>query len=134
MSVDEKNIQVLVVDDDIDFLESHKILLERGGYQVVTAQSRKEAEEYINENRPDFALIDLMMEEVDGGFVLAHHIKKRYPDVPVIMVSSVTSETGLEFDEDRKDGQWVKVDSFLSKPIRIEQITSLIESFSNKER
>ena len=129
-----KNLTVLVVDDDLDFLESHKILLERGGYNVISAQSRKEAEEIIADTRPDFALIDLMMEEVDGGFVLAHHIKKKYEDVPVIMVSSVTSETGMEFEEDRKDGKWVKADAFLAKPIRFEQITSLLESLSLEER
>ena len=131
---DAKNLTVLVVDDDLDFLESHKILLERGGYNVVTAQSRKEAEDILNEKRPDFAMIDLMMEEVDGGFILAHHLKRKYPDVPVVMVSSVTSETGMEFEEDRKDGKWVKADAFLAKPIRFEQISSLFKSFSLEER
>ena len=39
-----------------------------------------------------------MMEQHDDGFVLSHHLKRRFPGLPVILVTAVTSETGLVFD------------------------------------
>jgi two-component system, OmpR family, response regulator len=68
------------------------------------------------------------MEHTDSGFTLCHHIKKRYPDVPVIIITAVTSETGLEFDSyTAEERSWVKADSMLSKPIRVEQLLREIE-------
>lgn len=126
---------VLIVDDDIDFLDSHKILLEQSGFTTITAESRKEAEELLEKTRPNVAIIDLMMEEPDGGFVLAHHLKRKYPDVPVIIASSVTSETGLEFDEGTGEGNsWVKADAILSKPLRFEEIQAVLKRFHEKSK
>lgn len=113
---------VLIVDDDVDFLEQHRIFLESENFEVATAQSRGEAEELLMTLKPDLAILDLMMEETDDGFVLAYNIKKQYTDVPVILVTAVTSETSLEFDNVGKDGSWIKADAMLPKPIRFEQL------------
>ena len=123
MNVDKKNITVLLVDDDIDFLTQIKIRLEAEGYGVRSAESQKEAEELLKEFRPDIALLDLMMEKMDGGFALAYHIKKRDPKIPVIIASGVSSETGIEFDATTdEEKSWIKADAFLTKPIRFEQL------------
>ncbi|MBN2717953.1 MAG: response regulator [Deltaproteobacteria bacterium] len=113
---------VLLVDDDVDFLEQHRLFLETENYHVVSAQSRAEAEELLKTMTPDLAILDLMMDETDDGFVLAYNIKKINPDVPVILVTAVTSETGLEFDSVGKPGSWIKADAILPKPIRFEQL------------
>jgi len=124
------NGTVLIVDDDLDFLDSHKIMLEKSGFTAVTAESRAEAEKLIQDFEPNVAILDLMMEEMDGGFVLAHHIKKRYPDTVVIIVSGVTSETGMEFDDGTGEGNsWVKADAILSKPLRFEELTAVLDRF-----
>jgi len=70
---------VLIVDDDNDFLIQMRIQLQNAGYEVLTAEGQKEAEELLADTHPDIAVIDLMMEYQDGGFVLCHHIKKKYP-------------------------------------------------------
>lgn len=113
---------VLIVDDDVDFLEQHRIFLESEGFDVVEAESRLQAEKLLIDVKPDLAILDLMMEETDDGFVLAYSIKKQYPDVPVILVTAVTSETSLEFDNIGKEGSWIKADAMLPKPIRFEQL------------
>lgn len=114
---------VLIVDDDEDFLLQQKTYLTNAGFKVITASGRKEAELQVQKDTIDCAVIDLMMEEVDGGFVLAHHLKTAKPDLPVIMVTAVTSETGLSFDtKGEGEKKWVKADVVLAKPIRFEQL------------
>lgn len=114
---------VLIVDDDEDFLLQQQVYLEKAGYQVLTAPGRKEAQLLVEKEKIDCAVIDLMMEEVDGGFVLAHHLKAANPALPVIMVTAVTSETGLNFGTmGEGEKKWVKADVVLAKPIRYEQL------------
>lgn len=123
MSENTKNITVMLVDDDIDFLTQTKIRLETAGYTVRSAESQKEGEELLKEFTPDIALLDLMMENMDGGFALAYHIKKKDPKIPVIIASGVSSETGIEFDaKTDEEKSWIKADVFLAKPIRFEQL------------
>ena len=98
-----QNKTVLVVDDDVDFLTQHRLYLESAGFNVVTAESQKQAEEILKTLRPDLAMVDLMMEHVDGGFALCYRIKKLDPAIPVILVTAVTSETGLAFDAATKE-------------------------------
>ncbi|HQH28687.1 MAG TPA: response regulator [Oligoflexia bacterium] len=118
-----ENITVLIVDDDLDALEYEQIILEQAGYKVARAESRAEAEEWIAGGKPDIALVDLMMETPDAGFVLCHHIKKKYPATPIIMLTCVESETGIEFDAaTREERSWVKADALLKKPVRQEQL------------
>ncbi|MBN2526648.1 MAG: response regulator [Deltaproteobacteria bacterium] len=113
---------VLLVDDDVDFLEQHRLFLETENYEVVAAHSRREAEKLLETVTPDLAILDLMMDETDDGFVLAYNIKKKDAGVPVILVTAVTSETGLEFGTVGEEGSWIKADAILPKPIRFEQL------------
>jgi len=83
--------------------------------------------------KPDIAILDLMMENLDGGFALAYHLKKKYPDVPIIICSAVANETGIEFDATSdEEKSWIKADYFLSKPIRFEQLRTEIERLLKK--
>ena len=69
-----------------------------------------------------------MMEHPDAGFVLCHHIRKKDPSIPVILVTSVNSETNLDFDlASEEDRNWINADALLSKPIRFEQLLSEID-------
>ncbi len=114
---------ILVVDDDIDYLTQIRYQLEKAGFNVVTAESQMEGEKAITEVRPDFAVLDLMMENLDGGFSLSNRIKSTYPDIPVVIVTAVSSETGLKFDASTdEEKSWIKADAILNKPVRIEQL------------
>ena len=119
---------ILLVDDDEDFLLQQKVYLTNAGYNVVTAEGRKEAQKVADENTIDCAVIDLMMEETDAGFILAHQLKQKYAEMPVIMVTAVTSETGLSFDSIASgEKKWIKADVVLAKPIRFEQLDGEIK-------
>jgi CheY-like chemotaxis protein len=114
---------ILVVDDDLDVLEQHALLLKADGYNVVQASSVAEAEETILTVRPDLAILDLMMEDKDAGFVLCNQLKRLYPDLPVVIVSNVTPITGLDFrPRNQEEHSWVRADAILSKPVVAERL------------
>lgn len=127
-SMNAKKGTVLLVDDDQDFLLQQKSLIESLGFETLVASGREEAEAHLKAGLPDLAILDLMMEEGDAGFVLAHRIKQMKPTLPVILVTSVTHETGLEFAlEGKGDSSWIKADALLAKPVRFEQLRREVE-------
>ncbi len=128
MTTEHARTHILLVDDDEDFLFQHRIQLENAGFDVRTATTRGEAEALAAEARPDIAIVDLMMEQHDDGFVLAHHLKRAHPGLPVILVTAVTAETGLSFKPSSAAEQaWVGADAVLAKPIRFEQLRREID-------
>jgi len=119
--------KILIVDDDPDYLFQLGLALRDMGFGVTEASSQKEAIDFVDKMKPDLAILDLMMENQDTGFILCHIIKNKYPDVPIIIVSAVTAETGLLFDvESDEDREWIKADIFLDKGIRMDQLNKEI--------
>ncbi|HNX43296.1 MAG TPA: response regulator [Bacteroidales bacterium] len=115
--------RILIVDDDIDYIFQMKMKVEQMGFETITAESQKEAEKIIEEVKPDLCILDLMMETDDSGFILSYKIRRKYPDVPIIIATAVTAETGMTFDvmaEENK--QWINADLFLDKGIRADQL------------
>ena len=80
---------ILLADDDPDIIFQLKHHMEKWGYLVVAVESRQEAERYLESQCPDLAILDLMMEEEDSGFILSYKIKKCRPEVPVIISTAV---------------------------------------------
>ena len=120
--------QILVADDDVDYLFQIKLHLQNMGYEVVTVESQKEAEQILENTKPDLAIYDLMMETEDSGFVLSYKTKQKYPDVPVIIATAVGSETGISFGLSTEDDKkWIKADLYLEKDIRKEQLEKEIK-------
>ena len=114
--MDKKKITVLVADDDPDYLFQTVRGLERSGYNVIFAENQREAEEIIEKTKPDIAVFDLMMENEDSGFILCYKFKRKFPDVPVILVTAVTRETGLSFGIDTaQERKWIRADLYLEK-------------------
>jgi DNA-binding response OmpR family regulator len=119
---------VLLVDDDPDFLESTGMHLRSLGFEVTRAASVGEARSRFEASCPDIAVVDLMLDEPDGGFILCHMMKRAEEGVPVIVCSAVRSETGLEFGaSSEEERRWIKADAWLPKPIRFEELTREIE-------
>ena len=128
MNATESKKTVLLVDDDPDFLLQERTYLEKAGFEVVTAVGHRQAEEVLARLEPDLAVVDLMMETPDAGFTLCYHLRKQYPNLPVILVTSVNQETGLDFaTSTAAERSWIKADAMLSKPIRFEQLQREID-------
>ena len=114
---------ILIVDDDPDQLEQMSFHVKSFGYEPVTACCQKDGEAILKKLKPDLAIVDLMMENQDSGFILSYKIKQQYPDVPVIIATSVTAVTGLNFSLDTgSDKRWIKADKYIEKGIRPAQL------------
>jgi len=114
---------ILIVDDDIDYLFQIKLQVEKFGFNVITAESQKEAEIIISSQKPDLAILDLMMENEDSGFILCYKMKRKYPDVPIILATAVSAETGITFGvSSEQERKWIRADLYLEKGIRPEQL------------
>jgi DNA-binding response OmpR family regulator len=126
--------KILVVDDDLDLLEQITAMLTAAGYDVTAAEGQAGGEEAILKMKPDLAVLDLMMEEKDSGFVLSHQFKKLYPEMPVILLTAVSGATGLSFLARHADERsWIKVDTIMDKPVRAEQLKAEIRKLLNEE-
>jgi len=118
-----------VVDDDPDITEQVGLLLRQEGYDVTAASGMEEAEESLLAARPDLAIVDLMMDQHDSGFVLCHQIQKLYPGTPIIVLTSVKAATGISFETTSAEQRsWFKADRLLDKPIRPERLVNEVRS------
>jgi len=80
-------MKILVVDDEKNILMLYKAELEDEGYEVITANSGKEAIELFDSEKPDLVTLDIMMPDIDGIQVL-RQLKQKNPSVPVIMLTA----------------------------------------------
>ncbi len=114
---------ILIVDDDEDFRSEIEAALVADGFRVTTAEGQRQASASIEEELPDLAVINLVMEELDSGFVLAYHIKKAHANTPVILITASAGDTHLDFDTSTaSERSWIKADVLLNKPLRYEQL------------
>ncbi|MGB6867881.1 MAG: response regulator [Candidatus Aminicenantaceae bacterium] len=120
--------KILLVDDDLDFLELHKAVLKKHGYEVLTATNSKEGIERVRTDMPDLIILDLMMEKHDAGFFFSKQIKSDplFKNIPILMISSVAEATGFSFSME-KDGYWMKTDDFLNKPVMPDVLISKVK-------
>ncbi len=127
--------KVLLVDDDPDFLEMHKAVLARNGYEVLTAFNGREGLERVRTDLPDLIILDLMMEKHDSGFSFSKQIKNDplFKKIPILMVTSVAEVTGYSFSIE-KDGYWMKADDFLDKPVMPDVLIGRVEKLLRKKK
>jgi len=121
---------VLVVDDDPDFLEYTRIVLESQGYAVRTAASTESALQAMRAETPDVVLLDVMMTYVLDGV----HVTRQMQDdpalrrVPIIMISAIVSREEASFFP---TNEYLPIDAFMSKPVNpaalLKQVAELID-------
>jgi len=125
MSAEKRRI--LLVEDDVDLMEQTRDFLSGEGYEMLCAGTEKEGTALIEKENFDAAVLDLMLENPDSGFVMAYQIKKKSAAIPVLLVTSVTRDTGYAFGSaGGKDG-WIKADVIIQKDMRFEQLKSELE-------
>jgi DNA-binding response OmpR family regulator len=80
-------MKILVVDDEKNILKLYKAELEDEGYDVVTANSGREALEIFEAENPDLVTLDILMPDIDGIQVL-RQMKEKRPTLPIIMLTA----------------------------------------------
>ena len=111
--------KILVVDDDIDYVESTAAILEANGYEVVTANDGKEGLEVAKSELPHLIIIDLMMNTINEGYDFCRNIRgdEKFAAVPLLMISSAHQHELFKDANFVPDEIWFPIDNFLDKPI-----------------
>ncbi|MBP8952705.1 MAG: response regulator [Armatimonadetes bacterium] len=111
--------KILIVDDDVDFIQANKVALESMGFEVITATDSRQGVELAAQEKPDLITLDLMMEKMYSGFsvVEALNAHEETAGIPIIMISAVTTETGFRVDTGGQKPEWLDVVEFVHKPI-----------------
>ncbi len=119
--------KILIVDDDPDITFTTSLFLKKAQHDVLTAASRAEGMQAIEEGNPDLIILDVMMEQADDGIAMAQELRRQGCETPILMLTSVGRVTGFKYDEDR---ELVPVDAFFEKPIQpdllIEKVNELL--------
>ncbi|MFC1764135.1 response regulator [Planctomycetota bacterium] len=121
--------KIVVTDDDPEIRDTMQALLETRGYTVITAANREEGMEAIKRERPNLAILDVMMETWEDGFEMSREIKKNpeLKDIPILMLTGIQEKTGIEVKSAAGDPDWLPVDAFLEKPVKPSKLLSQIE-------
>ena len=89
---------VLYVEDDADYQDMVREILEAADFEMVAASSAEEGIRAWDTEKPDLVIVDLMMEEVDSGTSLITDLRARGCDVPIYMLSSVGDDLAMSMD------------------------------------
>ncbi len=130
------NPKILIVDDDLDFIEISRIHLEGKGYQVGSASDGKEGWKMVEKETPDLIIMDLMMERLDAGMALSRKIKShpKYASIPILMLTSISRDTGMDFTpQTEEDLRKLKVDDFHTKPIKAKALLEKVEKLLGRK-
>jgi len=108
--------KILVVDDDRDYIKITRMILQSGGYDVITAASGEEGLNVMRREKPNLVILDVMMAYILEGLDVRRQMAADpdLKDIPVIMSTSLTGERvqrNLPSDEYVPDSAW------LHKPI-----------------
>ena len=83
--------KMLVVDDEVDFIEVVTLRLEANDYEVITAGNGREALDKVKKDKPDAILLDIMMPEMDGLMVLKK-IRSEDARIPIFITTAFSNE------------------------------------------
>jgi two-component system alkaline phosphatase synthesis response regulator PhoP len=110
--------KILIIDDDKDYGEALKIVLESNGFNVHHALNIRDGRQAIETDRPELIILDVMMDKHTDGFDLCYNLKhdKACSDIPILMVTAVTNKTGFKFSPET-DGEYLQADDYVAKPI-----------------
>ena len=80
---------ILHIEDDQDYIDSMRLIIEKAGYLFVSAITAEKGIQLFREHHPDFIIVDMMMEEVDSGVNIVKDLKLAGNTAPIFMLSSV---------------------------------------------
>jgi len=118
--------KILLVDDDPDFVEATRTVLESVPYEVIVAYDGDEGLAKVKEEQPDLILLDIIMPTQDG-FHVCEKLKSD-PDlwhIPVIMLTSLSQQIS-QTTYSLQDGMMLEADDFIDKPVRPQELLARI--------
>ena len=128
----EKRAKILLIDDDIDFVEATKTILESKPYEVMVAHEGDEGLRKAREGNPDLILLDVIM-PVKDGFTAAEQLKKdsQLSKIPVLMLTAFAAKGG-ETSIPVSRGFTLEAEDYIDKPISPEELLARVEKHLKK--
>lgn len=124
--------KVLIIDDDRDFTQSVTALLERNGYEVISAPDGERGVERAKADQPDLIILDIMMRDRTEGFFTMQSMRSiaGLKSVPVVILTSIY-EGHPEFTI-KADPSWLPCDVFLTKPVEPERLLAEVRKLTEE--
>jgi CheY-like chemotaxis protein len=120
---------ILLVDDDPDFVEAVRVIVENGGYEVEVAYDGKEGLEAVAERKPDLIVLDVMMPVMNGHEACAK-LKgdKETEDIPIILLTAVADRVTTSTYTHR-DMLESEAEDYMPKPVEPNELLERIKSW-----
>ena len=117
--------KILIIDDDLDIIETTGALLEYEGFEIHSAETVESGIEMIEKVSPDLILLDIMFpEKKTRGFEAATEIKEKYPDLPIFALTAINREYAFDFAKED-----IKAEEFINKPVETDKLIRLIKQY-----
>ncbi|MBN1934707.1 MAG: response regulator [Anaerolineae bacterium] len=123
--------KILIVDDDPDFVESTRMMLEPNGYTVADAANSAQGLRALAAEKPDLVILDVIMSTILDGLSMSQQMAEiaEFKDVPILMVTSIANtDYAALFPTDES----INIGGFLTKPIASGQLLSQIKRLLKK--
>jgi CheY-like chemotaxis protein len=110
---------ILIIDDDPDFVDITRQILETKEYEVRSAYSPEEGWASLKDEVPDILILDVMMGRGAEGFIMARKIRQdeRFSKMPILMLTSMREQTGFDFPGEPKHSKFLPVDDYVEKGV-----------------
>lgn len=120
--------KILLVDDDADFVEATKIILESKSYDVVVSYDGKEGLKKVQTEEPNLIILDVMMPEMNGYEVCAKlKSDPKYKNIPILLLTAV-GESIPTTSYTKEMGMKIESDDYISKPVEPINLVERVEN------
>jgi len=121
--------QILLVDDDPDFVEAVKVIVESGGYDVRVAYDGQEGLEEVAEQKPDLIVLDVMMPVMNGHEACAKlKADDATKEIPIILLTAVADRVTTSTYTHR-DMLESEAEDYMPKPVEPQELLERIKSW-----
>ena len=119
--------KILIIDDDKDYGEALRIVLESNGFAVDHVLNIDDGRKTLEKSRPNLIILDVMMDKHTDGFDFCYDLKhdEECKKIPILMVTAVTEKTGFKFSPET-DGEYLQADDYVAKPIPVAELLSRV--------
>jgi two-component system alkaline phosphatase synthesis response regulator PhoP len=119
--------KILIVDDEVDLVETIRLPLEMEGYTVLVSYNGEDALNQARKENPHLIILDIMLPKLDG-YKVCRLLKfdERYKHIPILMLTAKTQE------KDKILGAETGADEYITKPFDIDELIEKVKSYLNK--
>ncbi len=116
--------KILMVDDEVDLVETVRFPLEMEGYHVLVSYNGEDALNQARKENPDLIILDIMLPKLDG-YKVCRLLKfdERYKHIPIIMLTAKTQE------KDKLLGKETGADEYITKPFEIDELMEKVKNY-----